>query len=107
MRIRDAVLHQCCDLLRIVGLRSRLRCPNCHKIGTFKPHGAWLDFFDERGVRRWLCKWCGYYRGPEGQMWARVSRNKKWWLLPDDPDWEGGTTPRDIMLEWEVDPWRG
>lgn len=102
------IWHQVADLLRLVGLRDRLRCPNCAKVGTFKPHGAWLDGWDERGVRRWLCKWCGYYKGPEGQKWARCSTERGWWLLDDDEAWTRGTTPKEIMAQnGGFDPWRG
>lgn len=62
------VVHQLYDFSRLIGLRDRLRCPHCTAVGTWKPHGGWLDFADERKERRWMCKWCGAYCGPEKHM---------------------------------------
>lgn len=66
----NPIIHQLFDFLRVLGMRDRLRCPECGAVGTWKPHGGWLDRTDERRVRRWLCKWCGYYVGPEGEKQA-------------------------------------
>ena len=55
--------HQAFDLSEIVGLRDRLRCPECRAVGTWKPHGGWLDRGSRESGRRWLCKWCGLYIG--------------------------------------------
>ena len=101
----NAVWHQVCDFLRLVGMRDRLRCPRCRKVGTWKPHGGWLDREDGRKVRRWLCKWCGSYHGPEGRMQARIGATRGWWILPDDPEWDEGKTPAGILVN--ADPWRG
>jgi hypothetical protein len=57
--------HQFWDLSRIFGVRDRLRCPACRAVGTWKPHGGWLD--DKPHIRRWMCKWCGHYDGLEGE----------------------------------------
>lgn len=89
---------------KLVGMRDRLRCPHCGAVGTWKPHGGWYDGLDLRCVRRWLCKWCGGYDGPEGVMAARYSAERGWWVLPDDEAWERGVVPVDTV-EW--DPWRG
>jgi hypothetical protein len=104
-------VHAAYDLLRYVGLRDRLRCPHCGKIGTFKPHGGRADrrAGDTRGVRRWLCKWCGYYLGPEGVQQAFPSAEHGAWALVD---W-GFTheaTPEEAVEQFygrSVDPWRG
>ncbi len=51
--------------------RGRYRCPRCEGVGTWNPHGGLIDARrDLRRVRRWMCKWCGLYRGPEG--WREV-----------------------------------
>lgn len=61
------IVHQFFYLLKWVGLRDRLRCPRCRRVGTWKPHGHIFDRDPEsRRVLRWLCKWCGFYYGPEG-----------------------------------------
>ena len=65
MTLWQKVVHQLYDFSRLIGLRDRLRCPECKAVGTFKPHGGWLDFEDKRKERRWMCKWCGAYSGPE------------------------------------------
>lgn len=102
----NAVVHQFYDLSRIVGLRDRLRCPFCNVVGTYKPHGGWLDGSDKRKVRRWLCKWCGYYHGPEGRKLA-VMGDGQWELQDDCP---AGTTPREAVamtMGRRVNPWFG
>ncbi len=65
MTLWQKAVHQLYDFSRLIGLRDRLRCPDCKAVGTFKPHGGWLDFEDKRKERRWMCKWCGGYSGPE------------------------------------------
>ena len=42
-------------------------CPNCDALAFF-PYGEEEE--DLRQVRRYLCKQCGYYLGPEGEQWA-------------------------------------
>ena len=101
----NPIKHQMYDFLRLVGMRDRLRCPACQVVGTWKPHGGWLDFEDERKVRRWLCKWCGLYVGPEGYKLAGVGESA-WSLEPEDE----GKTPKNAMLTVfgaPVNPWRG
>lgn len=82
MTFGKAVVHQFYDCLRWVGLRDRLRCPQCKAVGTWKPHGGLLDFEDVRKIRRWLCKWCGYYLGPEGELLCFPDARKRCWSLP-------------------------
>ena len=98
-------VHQFYDALRIIGLRDRLRCPDCKGVGTYKPHGGWFDVADERKVRRWMCKFCGLYRGPEAE--TRVVIGPSCWVLKSDlPD---GTTPRDVLHRFraQTNPWFG
>jgi len=102
--------HIAFDLLPF---RDRLRCPACRAVGTFKPRGGRRDKDDERKIRRWMCKWCGFYIGPEG--WAtRVfpSRAKKCWVVNVDTISEVMLTPRETMIAsyppgYTPDPWRG
>jgi allantoicase len=69
------------DFIRLIGMRDRLRCPKCAAVGTWKPHGGWLDGDDKRKVRRWMCKWCGYYVGPEGEKIVGLDSDKGCWTL--------------------------
>jgi hypothetical protein len=95
----SALWHEIISLSRIFGLRDRLRCPKCRKVGTWKPHGGWLDFDDTRGARRWLCKWCGHYVGPEGVRTAGVDFDKGCWDL--------GATYTPATAGMNCDPWKG
>jgi len=86
----NPISHQLADCLRFIGMRDRLRCPSCMAVGTWKPHGGWFDVTDERKVRRWMCKWCGEYRGPESE--TKVVIGPTCWVLQSDlPD---GDTPQ-------------
>ena len=96
-------MHVFGDLLRLVGLRDRLRCPRCRAVGTWKPHGGWLDFADTRKVRRWLCKWCGLYWGPEGVGDAHLGQSA--WALDGDPLDPSGDTPQRRCDG--LNPWKG
>lgn len=91
----NALTHQLWDCSRLVGLRDRLRCPACGAVGTWKPHGGWLDFKDERKIRRWMCKWCGHYVGPEGTLHV-VMGPYAWAFVADAPD---GATPQEAIIE--------
>ena len=105
----NPVVHQFFDFLRLVGLRDRLRCPHCAAIGTWKPHGGWLDQSDERKVRRWLCKWCGWYVGPEGQGFGGYSQSESRWETPWDKGLEK-LTPELAVRKSRISkawPWRG
>lgn len=92
--------------------RDRLRCPDCNVVGTFKPHGGWRDKHDRRKVRRWMCKWCGLYKGPEkGITSAFPSREKKCWVI-EDVERNYMLTPQETMLaayppSYVPDPWAG
>lgn len=115
--VLNPVAHELAGALRFVGLRDRLRCPACEKIGTWKPHGGlWDRWHDhDRAVRRWLCKWCGYYKGPEGELYAFPSRQTGAWALPGWATDQGETletdvTPEEAVLahyKRPVNPWAG
>ncbi len=125
MTIWKATVHQFYDCLRLVGLRDRLRCPQCKAVGTWKPHGGFLDFEDVRKVRRWMCKWCGYYRGPEGSFYCHQNWKKGCWCLPFgvDSEWTPtgqmatpkvqverpsmGLVEDGVYRRYKPDPWRG
>lgn len=101
-----AIKHQLFDFLRCFGIRDRLRCPYCGSVGTWKPHGGWLDKEDSRKVRRWLCKWCGSYHGPEGQVQAHLGKSV--WELNDPNetlDLRKKDTPKNRCAG--ANPWRG
>lgn len=98
--------HQIADLLRIVGLRDRLRCPKCRAVGTWKPHGGWLDARESRFRRRWMCKWCGYHFNSDGEAKVFPSAAQGCWMtvgsLPQyDP------TPQEILEPHKINPWFG
>ena len=100
----NAFTHQLFDFARLIGMRDRLRCPMCQAVGAWKPHGGWMDFADERKVRRWLCKWCGWYRGPEGYRWCQLGETA--WEIADE---ESLTAGRDTPMNrcYGAFPWRG
>lgn len=87
----------------LFGLRGRLRCPHCGATGTWAPHGGFWDRVrsGDRPVRRWLCKWCGYYNGPEGELFGFPDKERGVWSLPrpyypEAPE-EPGPTPADAF----------
>lgn len=90
-------------------LRKRLECPRCEAIGTWKPHGSRRAQREgDRPARRWLCKWCGLYLGPEGWLTCVVNNEAGYWDLP----WNvpHGTTPREVVAASVIpktNPWRG
>ena len=103
-----AFWHQIADLSRIFGIRDRLRCHVCDAVGTWKPHGGWIDVWlgDNAGVRRWMCKWCGRTEYVDRIEFARPSKSRGCWLIHGDPD----LTMADITPEqrvYPVNPWRG
>ena len=100
----NPVLHQLADCLRLIGLRDRLRCPKCKAVGTWKPHGGRLTK-EERAypVRRWMCKWCGYYVGPEDTNACAPNPEMGVWSdrrIVKDPK-----TPAEIVAEHPAHPW--
>lgn len=78
---------------RLIGMRDRLRCPCCRKVGTWKPH---------RPPRRWLCKWCGYYVDIKGDAWAYPCSKQKVWMLKPK---QKGKLPSERC--GRLDPWKG
>lgn len=113
----NPVLHELACALRWVGLRDRLRCPGCRRIGTWKPHGDVYSRMNDhdRSVRRWLCKWCGRYEGPEGVLKAFPSKVTGAWALEGWKDDKGEElpvepTPEEAVLAAygrPVNPWAG
>jgi len=106
------IWHQIADLLCIVGLRDRLRCPECGAVGTWKPHGGWLDGRESRFARRWMCKWCGLYVGREGTLRVFPSKERGYWTLQSaaGPDLPLYPTPREALQKSaiaNVRPWFG
>lgn len=102
-----ALKHQLFDFLRLFGVRDRLRCPLCRAVGTWKPHGGWLDFEDERPVRRWLCKWCGVYYDADGTRFCEMEETC-WEYVEQGKIMTN--TPMLLLrasLERFIDPWRG
>lgn len=81
-------------------LRGRLRCPCCGAVGTWKPFGfIWQD----RDVRRWLCKWCGFYDGTDGRYWCAINPKIGAW----DKRGPGMRTPQEIGRQEGFNPWAG
>ena len=98
-----SITHQIADFLRLIGMRDRLRCPACGAVGTWKPHGGWLDWEDERKVRRWLCKWCGHYIDKNDERFATIGKTS--WEIWADSDVEIPDTP--LRRCRGAKPWRG
>lgn len=114
----QTVKHQFFDFLALMGLRDRLRCPQCKAVGTWKPHGGWIDnvspsthrlwrnlprFTARATNRRWLCKYCGYNLSTEGQFWCYPNARLKVWALKDE---NSTPTPKERVGP-DVWPWRG
>ena len=118
----NVVKHQFFDFVRLVGLRDRLRCPHCKAVGTWKPHGGWLDklldWWSGADVavtafgavyatnRRWLCKFCGYNIHAGGEVvCAPNDRTKVWNVVGSD----SLPTPEKAILQvcGSVWPWKG
>lgn len=112
-----AFWHQVADLSRIIGIRDRLRCPNpkCRAVGTWKPHGGWIDVYlgDVAGVRRWMCKFCGLTRYDNGDKWAAPSSELGYWELleklnPDGDQQHFWPTPWHMVRDYmKTNPWGG
>lgn len=106
--------HAMASATSLIGMRDRMRCPMCRAVGTYKPHGSIVGriFQKDRPVRRWLCKWCGFYVGPEGVMRAFSSKERGCWVLPypwtDDSPKDPLPTPADLVTEqMNLWPWYG
>jgi hypothetical protein len=126
--IYQTIKHQYFDFLMLVGLRDRLRCPNCSAVGTYKPHGGWLECLNkdhrsgfirevlrkygakEATNRRWLCKYCGYNLSTDGEHWCFPNSKTKVWSVGDEFSVK---TPKQAVEEipigskYPVWPWRG
>ena len=92
-KMRWMLKHFAFCLLEYIGMRDRLRCPYCKKVGTWKPHSP---------PRRWLCKWCGLYEDIDRIGQARPCKRKKVWMLKP---LSRGKTPAEMVRS--IDPWRG
>lgn len=101
--------------LRLIGMRDRLRCPECSAVGTWKPHGGLFDREDVLFLpilmqtwwgtkrRRWMCKWCGWYRDERGVGYVRPNLEKKCWDFTGNG--AADATPKELVgTLW---PWRG
>lgn len=110
-------------IIRILGVRNRLRCPRCQSVGTWKPHGGWLWQSDKISGKRWLCKYCGLYYGYNyGIRQAFCDPNLGCWRIEDFYE-DKSDIPVDIippakMVEigynisggesgYTINPWRG
>jgi len=91
--LKWVVRHEFYLLTRYIGLRDRLRCPLCKKVGTWKPH---------KPPRRWLCKWCGAYVDVKRYGVAAPCAIKKVWMLKPLK-----ATTRPQQRVGALDPWRG
>jgi hypothetical protein len=87
---------------------NRLRCPRCGAVGTWKPREPVRD--ERSGAMRpfrWLCKWCGYYDGPEGQKQCCVDTVDRVWKFSEEADTH--LTPRRAVRQSAISnawPWR-
>jgi hypothetical protein len=113
-------VHAAASSLQLVRMRDRLRCPACKAVGTWKPHGTFTAriIHKDRQVRRWMCKWCGLYIGPEGILRVYPDLELGFWDFPrpwrlDAPE-KPGPTPADVVAEAlilgngkSVWPWAG
>lgn len=106
--------------LIVTRLRDRLRCPSCSAVGTYKLHAP-----GNGRPWRWLCKWCGYYKGPEGTgLLCCPSPTFGCWIFRMQKDGFKGHTPQEAVKEvsmyenvnsredwrastYEPWPWRG
>lgn len=117
----QSVKHQYFDFLMLVGLRDRLRCPQCSAVGTYKPHGGWCDKFSDwrtnfkatlrAGVRyaterRWVCKYCGYTRDINGEHMGFPDARKGVW---GERNADSIPTPKEAVEQvcGKTWPWRG
>jgi hypothetical protein len=104
------IVHELCSISRVVGLRNRLRCPECGAVGTYKPHGGIVDRLagDKRAVRRWMCKHCDLYYGPEGRLRVFPNVEMKYWDVPANATATNvGETPQALLKRAKLNPWSG
>ena len=109
-KIRFKIKHQIEEIWACVITKKTFHCPKC---GTqaFQPYGGWwcLRHGDQRHVRRYLCKACGYYLDEDGEQKAVVYMQNKVWTLECDvpPDYKGQVfTPKQYwdMMNKVPDP---
>jgi hypothetical protein len=91
-----------------------MKCPACGAVGTYNPYGFW---WKDRNVRRWLCKWCGFYDGVDGRYWCFIDPRQGCWVGPIEAEAESGverqqriakgelTTPQKIARREGFNPW--
>lgn len=104
------IVHEIVSASRVIGLRDRLRCPQCRAVGTYKPHGGLIDRAagDSRAVRRWMCKYCGLYFGPEGRLTVFPNTERRYWDLPSNATASNvGNTPQQLLKQARLNPWAG
>lgn len=94
------------------GVRDRMRCPSCKAVGTWKMHGSLLErwIYKDIHVRRWLCKWCGYFTSARGRVVAYMDPETHVWALPVDGVPRGSTNKELLWTASEgkkVWPWVG
>lgn len=113
MKIFFIIKLQIFSFLKIFGIRDRFRCPKCGAIGTWKPHGGIFDSSKSSG-KRWLCKWCGFYKGIIGNKGdlvirqAFIDKKKKCWRIEDfynKDDKYKKVIPKEKLKG--IDPWAG
>lgn len=90
----NSLKHQFFDCLMPIGLRDRLRCPACSAVGTWKPHGGYLERFHNWRIgsagkllpgvpyattRRWVCKYCGFTHDMNGTHVGAPHALKRVW----------------------------
>lgn len=113
VRLRNnPLMHEAWSALRFIRMRDRLRCPQCTAVGTWKPHGFWsAKRAGDRPVRRWMCKNCGRYEGPEGVLPVFPCPVLGVWRLPYPADPKAPEvsplTPRERLNAAKVWPWVG
>lgn len=61
---------------------------------------------ETRKARRWLCKWCGYYQGPEGVLRCWPDPDLGVWRLPEDGV-DPAPTPAELVKPAKLWPWVG
>ncbi len=83
LNIPFRIVHQIADLLVFLWIGRRLKCPACESLGFWRPFGGWLSraFGDNRGKRRWLCKWCGWYVDEGGFYKGVLYKGAPAWTL--------------------------
>jgi hypothetical protein len=103
----DTIVH---DFWVHCVLRDYMRCPKCKAVGTYKAHPPPF-------VRRWLCKYCGYFKCPDqqGNVYEGQCHPEKegtwdgravWQLIPRDHP-NAQPTPKEVVDQIGCNPWFG